>query len=88
MNRTPEAISSIEDRTPHGESIMLTVREAARLLRISRNLCYELVNQGKLPHLRLGRRILLPRYGLEQWVVQQSGLSPTTVVSFSSPQQD
>lgn len=67
---------------------MLTVREAARLLRISRNLCYDLIAQERLPHLRLGRRVLLPRYGLEQWIVQQAGLSLPAVVSFSSPQQD
>ena len=64
--------------------MLLTVTEAARLLRISRNLCYELIAQGRLPHIRLGRRILLPRYGLEQWIAQESGSSspPSGVLSF------
>src|SRR4030065_965823 len=56
------------------ESVLLTVPEAARLLRISRNLAYELIRQGRLPHVRLGRRILIPRFGLEQWINQQAGL--------------
>jgi len=68
--------------------LLLTVPEAARLLRISRNLAYELVAQGRLPHIRLGRRILIPRFGLEQWIAREAGLPqpPTSVVS-SLPQR-
>lgn len=55
-------------------SVMLTVEEAAQLLRISRNLAYELVAQGELPHLRLGKRIVIPRDGLMSWIERQSGL--------------
>lgn len=66
------------------EPMLLTVTEAAKLLRISRNLCYELIAQKQLPHIRLGRRILLPRYGLEQWISRQAGLQDTLgdVLSF------
>ena len=67
------------------QPMLLTVTEAARLLRISRNLCYELIAQKQLPHIRLGRRILLPRYGLEQWIARTAGLpeTPQAVISFS-----
>ena len=66
------------------QPLLLTVTETARLLRISRNLCYELIAQKQLPHIRLGRRILLPRYGLEQWISRQAGLpaTPQAVISF------
>ena len=37
-----------------------TVEEAAARLGISRTLAYELVRQGKIPSLRLGRRRLAP----------------------------
>ena len=69
------------------QPMLLTVTEAARLLRISRNLCYELIAQGRLPHIRLGRRILLPRYGLEQWIAHEAGLPPlsSSVVSWRPP---
>jgi len=47
-----------------GEKLTLTVPEAARLLGISRVLAYELVRQGKIPALRFGRRLLIPRVAL------------------------
>lgn len=59
---------------PVDSSFLLTVPEAARLLRISRNLAYELIHQNALPHVRLGRRILIPRRGLESWVEREAGL--------------
>ena len=55
-------------------SFLLTVPEAARLLRISRNLTYELIRQKALPHVRLGRRILVPRQRLENWVEEEAKL--------------
>jgi excisionase family DNA binding protein len=39
----------------------MTVEEAAQLLGISRGLAYELVRRGKLPSMRLGRRLVVPR---------------------------
>lgn len=53
-------------------SELLTVTEAAQVLRISRNLTYELVHQGRLPHLQLGRRILVPRRALDLWIVEEA----------------
>ena len=49
----------------------LTVPEAAALLRISRNHAYDLVAQGVLPFIRLGRRILIPRDLLDQWIREE-----------------
>jgi len=43
------------------ESAVLTVDEAASLLRISRGSAYEAVKTGELPTLRIGRRLLVPR---------------------------
>ncbi len=44
-----------------GDRLTYSVAEAARVLGISRSYCYELVQQGVLPSLRLGRRRLVPR---------------------------
>jgi excisionase family DNA binding protein len=52
------------DRAP----LTLSVPEAAKLLGVSRDLVYDLVAQGELPALRLGRRIVLPRRALEELV--------------------
>ena len=43
------------------DALLLTVPETAKLLRISRNLAYELVARGELPAIRLGRVIRIPR---------------------------
>ncbi len=65
---------------------LLTVREAAKLLRISSNLAYELVAQNRLPHIRLGRVIRIPRHGLKTWINEEARLPepPPPVVSFGA----
>lgn len=55
----------------HG-SDLLTVPEAAKFLRISRNLAYELVARRELPCVRLGRVIRVPRTSLDAWIASQA----------------
>lgn len=43
------------------DSPVLTVEEAARLLRIGRSSAFEGVRNGAIPSIRIGRRILVPR---------------------------
>lgn len=43
---------------------VLTVDEAARLLRISRGLAFEAARRGEIPTIRIGRRILVPTAAL------------------------
>ncbi|MCC6387464.1 MAG: helix-turn-helix domain-containing protein [Dehalococcoidia bacterium] len=50
---------------------LLTVPEAAKMLRISRNLAYELVARNELPAVRLGRVIRVPKHGLTEWLDRQ-----------------
>ncbi|MFC1924915.1 helix-turn-helix domain-containing protein [Chloroflexota bacterium] len=38
----------------------ISVEDAGEILGISRGLAYELARQGKLPVIRLGRRLLVP----------------------------
>jgi excisionase family DNA binding protein len=40
--------------------------EARKILKISRGLIYEAIRKGQIPSIRIGRRILIPRYGLEK----------------------
>lgn len=42
-----------------------TVDEAAELLGVSRATAYEGVHSGGIPHIKVGRRILVPRVALE-----------------------
>lgn len=46
----------------------LSIDEAAAMLGISRAHAYELVRRGELPRLRLGRRVVIPKRALEEYV--------------------
>lgn len=42
----------------------MTVQEAADLLGIGRSTAYDAINRGELPHIRIGRRVLVLRQPL------------------------
>jgi excisionase family DNA binding protein len=48
-----------------GDRLVWSVEEAGRLLGVSRAHAYELVARGELPHLRLGRRLVVPKSAIE-----------------------
>ena len=50
----------------NSERRVVTVNEAALMLRISRGSAYEAVRRKELPSLRLGRRLLVPLAALER----------------------
>jgi len=45
---------------------VLTVFEAAKLLRLGKNATYEAIRRGIIPSLRIGRRIVVPKTALER----------------------
>jgi len=44
----------------------VTVEEAARILGIGRASAFEAIHRGEIPHLRIGRRILIPLVALQR----------------------
>ena len=46
--------------------LCITVPEAAKLLRISRNHGYDLVKRGVIPSIRLGNRIVISKIALDK----------------------
>lgn len=46
------------------DRLVFTIDEAARLLGVSRSLAYEAAREGKLPTVRISRRILVPKEAL------------------------
>ena len=50
------------------ESLVLTVPEAARKLRIGVGRCYELTRCGRLRSIRVGKRILIPRTAILEFL--------------------
>lgn len=56
--------------------MLLTVEEAVELLGIGRTLGWRLVQEGKLPSVRLGRCVRMPKQELEAWVSRQAREDP------------
>lgn len=49
----------------------LKVPEVAEVLRIARSRAYELVADGKIPSVRIGRSVRVSRKELENWLEDQ-----------------
>ena len=60
-----EHMNEADATQPDEGRLVWTVEEAARLLGISRAHAYELVARGELPHLRFGRRVVVPKLAIE-----------------------
>jgi excisionase family DNA binding protein len=50
----------------HPERRVVTVNEAAVMLRISRGAAYEAARRKEIPTIRIGRRLLVPLAALER----------------------
>lgn len=50
------------------DKLTLSVDEAAALSGIGRDKLYELSRRADFPAIHLGRRIRIPREGLEEWI--------------------
>lgn len=58
--------------TTTNERLLLTVEEAAERLGIGRTLAWQLVRQGGLPSVRLGRCVRVPLSALEAWIAERT----------------
>jgi excisionase family DNA binding protein len=67
-------------------TLTITVSEAARLLGIGRGLAYEMARTGKLPALRFGKRLVIPRKAIERLL--QEPISQEFLPSDSTPEKD
>ena len=64
-------------RIDNGCSFLMTVTEVADLLRTSRKAVYAMVARGQLPGVtRIGRRILIQREALLDWLHERRAPSP------------
>lgn len=48
------------------EKLTITVEEAGMMLGIGRALAYEMAKTGRLPVLRFGKRMVIPRRAMEE----------------------
>lgn len=49
------------------EVLLITVREAAERVQLSKDKVYELIARGEFPHKRIGGVIRVPVKALERW---------------------
>ncbi len=61
------------ERLPADEPVVLTVRQGAALVQVSENHLYALIARGAVPHVRFGKLIRIPRWGLLQYIATTSG---------------
>ena len=53
------------------ERLLLKPSEVVELLGIGRSKLYELVSEGQIPHVRIGRCIRIPSQSIEPWISAQ-----------------
>ena len=70
------------EASPRTERLAYSVDEAARLTGLSRDLLYDEMRRGNLDYLKVGRRRLITRQHLEQFL----GITRNTAPSPESPQ--
>jgi excisionase family DNA binding protein len=63
-------------RTSTGEKLLLTVEEVAHLLSINRSTVYDMLARGDLPSVKLGRRRLIYRQSLVDFIVRNESDGP------------
>lgn len=68
MSDVPATESITTSSTAHPERQTLDIPEVARLLGCSRGSAYRWAREGKLPALRIGRRLVVPRHAFDRWL--------------------
>lgn len=68
-------------------SLTLSVAEAARLLGLSKGNLYNQISLKAIPYLKIGRRILIPKAALLQWL-EKSGADTKIVEALRSVSQE
>lgn len=53
-------------------SLAITITEASRLLQVSKPTMYKLASQGDFPSFHVGKKILINRLRLQDWIDKQS----------------
>jgi excisionase family DNA binding protein len=62
-------------QTDRNNFALLTVREVAEYLRVSRAKVYRLAREGSLPVLRIGKAWRFRKDLLDEWLVRQSTMN-------------
>ena len=69
--RPPKALTPEREEKPKHTGMAMTVEDMAEELTIGRSIAYELVQQPDFPSFMIGRRVLVSRKGLQDWIDRQ-----------------
>jgi excisionase family DNA binding protein len=64
-------LGDLPEGVPEGP-LLLSIKSAAEHLGISRSALYELIGTGEIKHLRIGRRVLISRDALREFIEANS----------------
>ena len=74
-NRTLQTMPEPQEK-PKYRGMAMSVEDMAEELAIGRNVAYELVQQPGFPSFQIGRRVLVSRKGLQEWIDAQCKKGP------------
>ena len=66
VDRVQRRMGDANQGKNNSERKTVSVKEAGRILGISRGAAYAYANAGRIPTIRLGRRILVPKAALDK----------------------
>jgi excisionase family DNA binding protein len=52
------------------EKLVYSVKETSKIINLGITKTYDLVNNNSIPNFRVGKKILIPKVTLEQWLYQ------------------
>jgi len=61
-----------EELAPIPTKLLLRPEEAASVMGVSRSRIYELMRQGSLPRIHIGRSVRIPTQAVQAWVTLQA----------------
>lgn len=65
---TKQKVATGDSRNPSTSPIYDSVEELATELRVSRQLAYRHLNDGTIPCIRIGKRIVISREAIAEWL--------------------
>jgi len=65
---------------PKTIGMAMSVEDMAEELAIGRSIAYQLIQQPDLPSFTIGRRVLVSRKGLQEWIDRQCSEKPETLM--------
>ena len=73
-----ESIIGKPEPVAHSAHEVLTVQEAAAVLRVGRSTMYRLIKSGKIKTIKIGRKILIPRTFITLFIEKQAEMCYNT----------